>query len=159
MLKIIITDAVISKGFEGKPAFRFNDNKSKVEFKIGNRVYDKNVKDNHRYINFAVKAFSPLSERIEKMKLKEGSRINISGKMDEDQWEDNGQKLSRYVIIADDIEYASGSGAGSASPPQNGNGTAPQNSSGSQQQSQADQPEPPPNFTGFETVGNGNDFF
>ena len=166
MLKIIITDAVISKGFEGKPAFRFNDNKNKVEFKIGNRVYDKNVKDNHRYINFAVKAFSPLSERIEKMKLKEGSRINISGKMDEDQWEDNGQKLSRYVIIADDIEYASsdggksnGSGAGSASPVQNGNGTAPQNSSGSQQQSQTDQTEPPPNFTGFETVGGGNDFF
>ena len=179
MFKTIITDASISKGFESKPALNFNNDKSAVNFKIGYRVYDKKAPDNHRFINFAVKAFSPLSERIEKMKLKEGSRVHIWGKMDEDQWEDNGQKFSRYVIIADDIEYASSdsnksngngannNGAGSAQPAQNGNGqnAAQQNPqtppTAQQQNSSGTQTEMPANFSGFDTFGNDetNAFF
>jgi single-stranded DNA-binding protein len=172
MNKIIFTDVIISKGYKDAPALRFNDKKTTVQFKIGQRVYDRNAADNHRYINIAVKAFSPLSERIEKMQIKEGSRINISGRLDEENWEDNGQKLSRFVIIADEIEYASSAsdsgksngsgsnGAGSAPPVQNGNGqgtpppTAQQNSSG-------DETGMPANFNGFDNFNDGsaNDFF
>ena len=161
MNKITITNVVISKGYKDNPALRFNENKTSVQFKIGERVYDKKAPNNHRFINYAVKAFSPLSERIEKMQLKEGSRINISGRMDEENWEDNGQKYSRYVIIADDIEYASSdtnksngsgtnnNGADSASPAQNGNG---QNASG-------DNPENPSGFSGYESYGEENIFY
>jgi single-stranded DNA-binding protein len=165
MNKIIFTDAVISKGFDGAAALRFNDTKSVVNFKIGKRVYDKNAKDNHRYINIAVKAFGNICERVEKMQLKEGSLINIWGKFDEEQWEDKGQKYSRFIIIAEEIEYASsgksgGNGSnGSAPPASNENGTEspptptePPNSSG----------EPtgmPDNFGGFDNFPGGNDFF
>ena len=51
----------ISKGYKDAPALRFNDKKTAVQFKIGQRVYDKDAPNKHRYINFAVKAFSPLS--------------------------------------------------------------------------------------------------
>ena len=180
MFKVAITDATISKGFEGKPALNFSTNKSAVNFKIGYRVYDKNAPNNHRFINFAVKAFTPLVERIEKMKLKEGSRVHIWGKMDEDIWDDEqGQKQSRLVIIADDIEYASSdtnksngngtNGAGAAPPVQNGNEQVevPQTGPNSppaqpQQNSQENQPEGMPSgFGGYNSFDNGenNDFF
>ena len=165
----ILTDAIISKGFDGKPAFRFNDNKTAVNFRIGYRVYDKNATDNHRYINFAVKAYNPICERIEKMKIKEGSRIHITGSIDEETWDDkeSGQKITQKVIIAEKIEYASnasenGKSNGNGS---NGNGqgttaqTAPANQN--QQNSSGDQTGTPDNFTGFDNFGNGtgNDFF
>jgi single-stranded DNA-binding protein len=176
MNKVILTDVIISKGFDGKAAIRFNTNKTAVNFKIGKLVYDKTAKDNHRYMNIAVKAFSQLCERIEKMQLKEGSRINIAGKLDEENWEENGQKFSRFVIIAEEIEYASSdpnksngngaNGAGSA-PPANGNGqgaAAPQNSP----VSPPDQPPQnsegmPSGFGGYESFdmndGSANDLF
>ena len=158
MIKTIIIDAVISKGYNDALALRFNENKTSVQFKIGERIYDKKVPNNHRYINYAVKAFSPLSERIEKMQLKESSRINIAGRLDEENWEDNGQKYSRFVIIAEDIEYASSDGGktngSSAPPPQNGNGAAPQNSQGNNTEN-------PSGFIGYDNFNNGgeNDFF
>ena len=159
MIKIFIADAVISKGYKDAPAIRVSENKNAVQFKIGKRVYDKNAKDNHRYINLAVKAFGSLCERIEKMQLKESSHINLTGRLDEEQWDDeNGQKISRFVIIAEDIEYASsGNGAGSGSPLQNGNGTA----APSVQQppsTQGEQAGNPSGFTGYGSFG-GNDYF
>jgi single-stranded DNA-binding protein len=161
----ILTDAIISQGFDGKPAFRFNDNKTAVNFKVGYRVYDKNAPNNHRYVNFAVKAYNPICERIEKMKIKEGSRIHITGSIDEETWDDkeSGQKITQKVIIAEKIEYASSAnengksngngsnGTGSATPDSNGNGqgttspTAPTNQN--QQNSSGDQNGTPDNFT------------
>ena len=175
MFKVSITDAIISKGYKDAPAFRFNEKKTAVQFKIGQRVYDKNAPDNYRFVNFAVKAFNYLSERVEKMQLKESSRINISGRLDEEQWEENGQKLSRYVIIAEDIEYASNdsnksngngtnnNGAGSTPPIQNGNGQnatqqPPQTPPPAQQQNSSEaQTEMPANFSGFDEFNNGGE--
>ena len=174
MNKIILTNVNISKGFDDKAAIRFNDNKSAVNFKIGKRVYDKTAKDNQRFMNIAVKAFSQLCERIEKMQLKEGSRINIVGKLDEESWEDNGQKFNRFVIIAEEIEYASsdpnksnGNGANGAGsvPPANGNGqgaAATQNDTASppaepQQDAQEGQTEGiPSSFGGYENFNDNN---
>ena len=170
MNKITITNAVISKGYDNKEALRFNnENKTAVQFKISERVYDSKAPDKYRYINYAVKAFSPLSERIDKMKFKEGSRINISGRLDEEHWEDKGQKFSRFVIISDEIEYVASdgsksngngtTGAGSASPSQNGNGTTAQNPSSVQQQenSPENETEMPSGFIGYESFNNGSD--
>ena len=173
MNKVLLTDVVISKGFDGKAALRFNSNKSAVNFKIGKRVYDKNAPDNHRYMNIAVKGYSKLIERIEKMQLKEGSRINIVGQLDEENWEDNGQKFNRIVIIAEEIEYASSdgsksngtNGAGSASPSQKGNGTAAQTSTSAEQsqnasKKQTDMPEKFSGYTNFDmNDSSDNDFF
>ena len=169
MNKITITNVVISKGYKDNPVLRFNEAKTSVQFKIGERVYDKKATDNHRYINYSVKAFSPLSERIEKMQLKEGSRINIAGRMDEENWEDNGQKFSRFVIIADEIEYASSdtgksigsstnnNSAGSASSVQNGNG---QNAAPVQQQNPpGNNTENPSGFIGYENYDEENVFY
>ena len=169
MNKVILTDVIISKGFDGKAAIRFNDNKSAVNFKIGKRVYDKTAKDNHRFMNIAVKAFTQLCERIEKMQLKEGSRINIVGKLDEENWEENGQKFNRIVIIAEEIEYASSdpaksngngtNGAGSAPPSQNGNGTPPQSSPSAEQPQNpsGNTTEMPENFSGYSSFNMNDD--
>jgi len=175
MNKIFITDAIISKGYKDAPAFRFNEKKTAVQFKIGQRIYDKTAPDNHRFINFAVKAFNYLSERVEKMQLKETSRINIAGRLDEEQWEENGQKFSRYVIIAEDIEYASSdssksngngtnnNGANSNPPTQNGNGQPaeeqpPQTPPSAQQQNSSEaQAEIPANFSGFNDFNTGGE--
>jgi single-stranded DNA-binding protein len=170
MNRIIITDAIISKGYKDAPAFRFNEKKTAVQFKIGQRVYDKDAPDKHRYINFAVKAFGALSERIEKMQLKESSRVNICGRLDEENWEENGQKFSRFVIIAEKVEYASdGNKTNGNGTNNNGGNSVPQNQNGSgngqtaappaqsQQNSSNENMETPANFTGFDNFGGGND--
>ena len=151
MFKAIVTGAVISKGFDGAPAFRISENGGPVQFKIGKSVYDKNAENNKRYINIAVKAFGAVGERIGTMKLKEGSYINICGRLDEDVWEDNGQKKSRFVIIADEIEFSGGNG--------NGNGTknessAPSAANKSTRNNQAASNEMPPGFKGYEQFQN-----
>ena len=79
MLKFFATDVSVSKGYDGSPALRFSesDGVSRVRFRVGKRVYDSRCENNHRYINLRVKASGDLCERIRKMKLKEGSFINI----------------------------------------------------------------------------------
>ena len=141
MIKAFITNAVASKGYNGAPALNFSENNgatTAVQFKIGHRVYDSRAEGKHRYINLAAKAFGQLCERIEKMKLMEGSYVNITGRLDEDVWEEEGQKRSRFVVIVEDIEYAynggkenggkganAATGTGAAPIPQNGQGAVP----------------------------------
>lgn len=115
MIKMFITDAVVSKGYDNNPALRFFDgeNGSVVSFRIGERVYDSRREDKHRWVNINVKAFGGICERIRKMKLKEGSFVNITGKYDEDSKEDKetGKTRKYPVVIIEDIEYChSGSG-------------------------------------------------
>ena len=84
MLKVIATDVVISKGYDGAPALRFSE--KGVRFRVGKKVYDTRAENNQRWINLSVKAFGQTSERIKKMQLKEGSFVNILGRLDEDVW-------------------------------------------------------------------------
>ena len=111
MLKTIITDAIVSPGYEGAPALKFSEKGDAARFRIGKKVYDPKEEDNHRWINLSVKAFGSLCQRLEKMKLKEGSFVNLSGRLDEDTWEDKrtGEKHSAMVIVLDEIEYSGGS--------------------------------------------------
>lgn len=120
MLKILITNAVVAKGYNGAPAVKFNDKNTLVRFRVGCRVYDRNAENNTRWINLAVRAFGQTCERISAMQLTEGSRLNIDGKLDEEVWEDETthEKHRQYVVIATSVEFC-GSKPDSAAAPQN----------------------------------------
>ena len=114
MLKVMATNVVVSKGFNGAPALKFSDKGDSVRLRIGQKVYDSRAEGNHRWINLAAKAFGDVCERIGKMKIKEGSFINIIGRLDEEVWPDQttGAERRQNVIIIEDIEYASSAKSG-----------------------------------------------
>ena len=163
MMKIFISDAVVSKGYDGAPAIRFFNSENGGEFavfQVGNRKYDSREENNHRWVNLKIKAFGEICERIKKMKLKEGSVVTIFGDYDEERWTDkeSKEKRSSPVINLDDIQYSySGSGqkkgqnggAQSSSYPATGQSqppAAPPASSGAM----------PQGFTGYESFSGGN---
>lgn len=159
MLKVFATDVVISKGYDNAPAIRYSDGEkgSIARFRFGKRTYDPQTKENSRWINMSVKAFGPVCERMKKMQLKDGSFVNLIGRLDEETWTDqtSGEKKSATVIILDEIEYAYGGGKSrddqkSALP--NGNVTMPE------QTSPANDPQQSENFTGYEPFGGGSFF-
>lgn len=152
MFKVIATNVVVSKGYGENPALSFFNNGEIVRFRIGHKVYDSKAEDNTRWMNMTVKAFNGICERIKKMKIKEGSYINILGHLDEDTWTDaNNEKKSMIVVIVDDIEYAS-SGNG------NGKNNEEKTNGGSKSQDKKKKPESSDNFEGYEGFG-GNSFF
>lgn len=151
MLKVIFTNVVVSKGYDNAPAIRYSEKGDSVRFRIGAKQYDTRAENNTRWINLSVKAFAHICERIRKMDLKEGSYINLVGRLDEDSWTDQktGETRSAMVVILDDVEFASGGGK----------------SKGAEQQQSAQQigytstpapaapPEASSNFTGYEPFG------
>lgn len=156
MFKVFATDVIVSKGYANQSAVRFSEDGKIVRFRIGKKVYDRNAENNTRWFNVSVKGFGPIAERIQKMQLKEGSLIHISGTLDEESWLDQTSNTTKTqtVIIIDDIDYASGGAKkegqnqqqnGSAAPaaPAAGTGNAPENS---------------PNFEGYSNFG-GASFF
>ena len=68
-----------------------------------------------------------MCERIKRMKLKEGSYINIVARYDEETWEtkDTHETRTGVVLYLDEIEYAS-SGNGQKNGQTSSDGTAPQ---------------------------------
>ncbi len=157
MLKVFATQVVVSKGYDNNPALRFSEKGESVRFRIGKKVYDPHAENESRWINLSVKAFNGICERIKKMQLKEGSYINVSGRLDEETWtdQDSGQSRSAMVIILEDIEYAS---SGSKSK---------ENQSSNQGQNMNAQSAPSAptagtgmsdNFTGYEPFGSGSFF-
>lgn len=108
MFKTFATNVVVSKGYEGAAALRFSENGESVRFRIGQKVYDSRVEGNYRWLNISVKAFGTVCERIKKMKLKEGSFVNLTARLDEEKWIDDESKKekSQHVLIIEDIEYA-----------------------------------------------------
>lgn len=168
MFKVILTNVIISKGYDNAPALNFSKagETDMVRFRIGEKRYDRKAPDNTRWINMSVKAFGSLCERIRNMKLKEGSVINLLGRYDEDHWTDEktGEKKSLSYIIIDEIEYASL--GGKKDPNQSDSSSAATPSA--QQYNPAEigakptpnqmEPTASQNFTGFESFG-GQSFF
>ena len=169
MLKMIVTSAVVSKGYNENPAIRFFEGEKgfqSVSFRIGQKIYDSRAENNHRWINLTVKGFGEICERIKKMKLKEGSYINLIARYDEDSWEDRetGATRTAPVLILDEFYYSS-SGCGQKNW-KNANGETgvtgefsadvAGQASGTPSQRAGYQPTPQPtpsmpaNFTGFE---------
>jgi single-stranded DNA-binding protein len=164
MIKMFVTNALISKGFEGVPAMRFSDRDetSLVTFRIGMRIYDKRAKDNHRWINLNVKGFNYACERIRSMKLDAGSYVNIIGRYDEDAWEDQTtqERRSAPVLIIDEIEYGSNNQNGNGKQTRTENGNAAPAANGQRQVPAADgDNRQNDNFTGFESFGGTNPYF
>ena len=163
MLKVVATNVVISKGYDNNPALKFHngENGRSVRFRIGNKTYDSSAPNNSRWVNIAVKAFNGMCDRIEKMKLDEGSYVNIYGKLDEETWNDSeGKPKSAMVIIVDDIEYA-----GSGKPKDNTtNGNNQQQNTGNTTASTPSDAAPPEpsagnNFTGYQNFGGSGSLF
>lgn len=154
MFKVIATDAVISRGFDGASALRYSESGESVRFRIGKKVYDPRAENNRRWINLPVKAFGGVCERIKKMQLKEGSFVNLLGRLDEDVWEDSSthEKKSAMVVILDEIEFCSGGNRQQKDP--SDHAAAPQ------QPAQGPAEEPADGgFIGFEPFGGVNSFF
>lgn len=156
MFKVIATDVVISKGYDGAPALKFTESGESVRFRIGKKVYDTRAENNARWMNISVKAFGPVCERIKKMQLKESSFINILSQLDEDIWEDSvtHEKKSAMVIILDEIEFCSSGGGKQKNVNAEGQPKAAATSAPVSAGS-----EMPGNFTGFEAFGGVNSFF
>ena len=166
MLKVFSTNVVISKGYDNNPALKFfkdeSTNTRSVRFRIGKKIYDSRAENNARWLNYSVKAYNGLCDRIERMNLEEGAFISITGRLDEETWQDQntGEKKSATVIILDDIEYA---GAGKPkSDSANGNGQN-GNSGNANAPTASDAPAqdatPNDNFTGFQNFGGNGGMF
>ena len=127
-----------------------------VRFRIGKKVYDPKAENNTRWLNYSVKGFGPIVDRIEKMQLKEGSFINIEARLDEDTWEDQTtkEKKSCPVLILDEIENAAGGGKSNS----NGNATNGTSNQAPAQAPAANTGDSSGGFTGYEPFG-GNSFF
>jgi single-stranded DNA-binding protein len=167
MIKMTATNAVVSKGYNGADALRFSENgeNKSVRFRIGVSVYDKNAEKNRRYVNIGVKAFNGMCSRIESMKLDGGAYVNVTGRYDEEFWEDQitHEKKSASVLIVDDIEFCHNGGNGNRTGEDGGaaHPGAPGAVSGDRKQTppaEADDRQPD-NFTGFESFGGANPFF
>ena len=183
MMKIFISDAVVSRGYDGAPPIRFFNIESGGEFavfQVGKRKYDSRAENNYRWVNVKVKAFGDLCERIKKMKLKEGSFVTLCGDYDEERWTDkeSGEVRTSPVISLDDIKFShtggqkkeqSGSGKEAGNQGQQGYPPAPRTpqdaSAAPAAAPQSGQPmqspmEMPQNFTGYENFSGGqNPFF
>lgn len=113
--KFYFANIYVNKAFEeNEEAVKYhtdeNGNPNIATFNVSGSVYDSKAENKKRYIKFRVKAFGSLAQRIQKMKLGAGANVNISGHIDNENWEDkDGNKHSVVVFIADDIEY-NGSG-------------------------------------------------
>ena len=64
MLKVIATDVLVSKGYNGAPALHFSENGSTVRFRIGKKTYDARTESGQHWINFSVKAFGSVRRII-----------------------------------------------------------------------------------------------
>lgn len=158
MLKAIATDVVISRGYDNAPAIRYTETENggtMARFRVGKRTYDPQTKENSRWINLSIKAFGPVCERMKKMALKEGSYVNLLGRLDEDAWTDQktGEKKSMMVIVLDEIEYASG-----APRSKDEQKSEPQTAHNAPPASAAQPPQDSENFTGYEPFGTGSFF-
>lgn len=107
MVKLTVTNAVISKGYNGAPAIQVSESGNAARFKIGYRVYDKQADGNYRYINLTVKAFGSLIKKLSDMKLSDGAVVNLCGRLDEEVWTDKktGETKKSFSVILEEIEY------------------------------------------------------
>lgn len=166
MIKTVVTEAIISKGYEGADAIKIiqGEKGDIARFRIGTKVYDPKADGNSRWFNLSVKAFNSMCERIKKMQLKDGAYINLSGRLDEENWEDPNthEKKKAIVLIADEVEYcyAGNNGANKQNTESGGQAAAQQTPAPAQNQAPANTASAQAEgFTGFEAFGGQNAFF
>ena len=81
MLKVFSTNVVISKGYDNNPALKFfkdeSTNTRSVRFRIGKKIYDSRAENNARWLNYTVKAYNGLCDRIEDLTKKAGPTMTV----------------------------------------------------------------------------------
>jgi single-strand DNA-binding protein len=65
---------------------------------------------------FDCKSFKSTAANVAKYKHK-GDQIGVSGHLDQDRWEKDGQKRSKVVIIADHVDFIGGKGEATQAAP------------------------------------------
>lgn len=163
MIKMLVTKASISKGYNDAPALKFSENAENpsVRFRIGVMVYDKRAEKEHRFVNINVKAFGYLVDRIRNMKLEAGSYVNIIGRYDEDIWEDQTtrEKKSAPVLIVDEIEYGTNNANGGGKQTGTAGGAAAPGGQEPAANPPADSGQEQGSFTGYAAFGGPNPYF
>ena len=165
MIKTVVTEAIVSRGYEGADAIKIiqSEKGDIVRFRIGTKVYDPKAEGNSRWFNLSVKAFGSVCERIKKMRLKDGAYINLSGRLDEENWEDpdTHEKKKAAVLIADEVEYCyAGNNGAKQNAESDGQATEQQTPDSIQAQASANASSAQADgFTGFEPFGGTNAFF
>lgn len=151
MMLSIITDAVISRGYDGSPAIYTSEDGQFLSFRIGSKVYDTRAPNNTRWVNQQVNVRGELVGRVQKMGLKEGSHINVYGAFDmrPNVNRETGEITSYPTIRSEGIEYASG-----AKPRPSASESA---SAEHKPTRQAD--EPPDPFLGYRPFGTDNPYY
>ena len=71
MLKVIATDAVISKGYDGAPALKYSESGESVRFRIGKKVYDTRA-ENNRQIRPAAFSSRRIPLRLRPLEMRAG---------------------------------------------------------------------------------------
>lgn len=108
MMLQIVTDAVVSRGYDGAPAIYTSEDGQFISFRVGHKVYDTRAPNNTRWVNLNVNITGDLIPKIQKMNLKEGSHINIFGNFDmrPNVNRENGEITTWPTIKASHIEFA-----------------------------------------------------
>ena len=159
MTTITITQAFVSKGFDGKDGIVYSESGKAVFFRVGVSKYDKEAPDNKRWVNLRVKALGEgMVKRISAMKLKESSMVNLRGQLDEETWTDkSGEKRFSYFVVLEEIEYA-GMGNGAGSSERTAGTAAPKGSASASPNPGFEPPDDMPSgFTGFTSLENDGD--
>jgi len=116
-LQIVGMDVFVSAGYKDAPAIETSENGGVMWFTVGYTVYDPKYQEAHNgkshWINMRVKVFdAALMERINKMNIKAGSRIHISGEYQED-WkpatQNEAEAFYPYIRL-ESIRYAYSNG-------------------------------------------------
>lgn len=79
MIKVVATNAVVSKRYDNSPALKFGEKGGSVRFRNSKKLYDQKVKDIARWMNISVMTFEPICERIKKMKFIRGHQERSLG--------------------------------------------------------------------------------
>lgn len=132
MVFLIITNALVSKGYNGTAAVRFSPGGETVRFRVGCREYNGGE---YRWKNWSIRATGSICNKIQQMHIKEGSVLNIIGRYDEETWTDQGVEKVTPVVLASSVEFTYG---------------------GKHEQNHDEMPE---SFQGFKPFNEKSDFF
>lgn len=112
---LVMTNVSVCDGYKDNPAITFhksNDGQQLyANFKVAQRVYDANAKDEYRYNNWRIKCIGvELVEKIKRMGIKGGSFIDLVGaELDMDKFPYDGKEFNLPVLKIrnpNDIRYS-----------------------------------------------------
>lgn len=101
-----VTNARINKGYQDKPAITINEQGTFAYFQASIQKYDTKAENKTKWINIPVRVLSKkIIERIQKLNLGEGSYINLSLELDNNEFTTNdGKKKTELAFNVIDFD-------------------------------------------------------